>query len=84
MIFRLIFLACLAEFLCTKHQQIPQLSLTHTKSPKTSKQTPKHQKQQLFRPKPSTQARLAKNSTQLHQFGENSAFARSFFKIATK
>jgi len=59
MIFHLIFLAHLTEFLRIKHQQIPQLSLTHTKSPKTSKQTPKHQKQQLFHPKPSTQAKFA-------------------------
>jgi len=41
MIFHLIFLAGLTEFLRTKHQQIPQLSLTHIKSSK-------HQKQQSF------------------------------------
>jgi len=43
-IFHLIFLACLTEFLRTKHQQIPQLSLTDIKSSK-------HQKQQPFPPK---------------------------------
>jgi len=52
-IFRLIFLACLAEFLRTKHQQIPQLSLTHIKSSK-------HQKQQPFPPKTKHPGQISK------------------------
>jgi len=46
--FHLTFLACLTEFLHTKHHQIPQLSLTHTKPPKHQKSTPKHQKQHQY------------------------------------
>jgi len=64
-IFRLIFLACLAEFLRTRHQQIPQLSLIHTKSPKTSKQTPKLQKTTAFSPKTKHPGQISKELGQI-------------------